>query len=76
MKILKILISHLVLWFFISAIIQAVYIAIYSPDISLDNIDFDKISEEIPSSFVFISVSYLLIGWIIPYKYFNKKSYV
>ena len=64
----KIIGSHLIIWFFVSGIIGA----LLGPDVSDQGLSIENIAEQIPSSVLFISVAYLLMGWIIPYKYFNK----
>ena len=65
----KIIGSHLIIWFFVSGIIGV----LLGPDVSDQGLSIENIAEQIPSSVLFISVAYLLMGWIIPYKYFNKK---
>ncbi len=69
MKVFKILICHLVIWFLFSGIVCS----IMAPNISTENVDFNKISEGIPTSAIVLSIIYLLVGWIIPYKYFKTK---
>jgi len=69
MRVLKILVYHFVIWFLFSGIVCS----IMAPKISTENVDFNKISEGIPTSAIVISIIYLLGGWIIPYKYFKTK---
>jgi uncharacterized membrane protein YfcA len=68
MKYFKIVLSHLVLWLVVSSIAGA----ILGPKININNID--DPSNEMPVSVLVVSVLYFLIGWLIPYRYFNKEK--
>ncbi len=66
MKYFKIILTHLILWLVVSSITGA----ILGPTINLNNIE--DPSNEMPISALVVSVIYFLIGWLIPYRYFNK----
>lgn len=70
MKTSKIILIHLVVWFFFSGILGMAL----GPSINTRNIDFEKISVEMPNMVIIPSFIYLCLGWILPVKYFKRKS--
>jgi hypothetical protein len=73
MKTIKIISTHLLAWFIFTGVMGV----ILGPSINIDSekIDFDKISQGIPTLVSVFSTIYLLTGWLLPYRYFNKKNH-
>jgi hypothetical protein len=70
MNTIKIVFTHLTAWFLLTGVAGM----IFGPSIDTGKIDSEKISQGIPTSIIAFSAIYFLVGWVLPYRYFNKKN--